>query len=323
MTLRLWGAIALLLFVLVSVPLGLAYHAAPPPDYTGEAQRIANEFDRLIRMRQQQVFTIAAFPSIRAFAAADAESRAQRAAVALNELQAWVAADKRIREALVVDATGKVNLTTAAGWNDFMGTRSFVRAALQGELAVSAIARDRGEYSTYYAAPILNNSGAVAGALVARVAAQELWDVLPRGEAWYGALIDENGVRLDDSGDPARRLMALAPPDPVRAVNILNQATYGTEIPRVRATNASRAQDLLTQGAPEQLTASDLNASAVAARRLATKPWTVLVVAPTPAPSSVAARWLLPFLAALVLALSGAALMSAWLGRAVIPRAAQ
>jgi len=320
---RTLGMTVAVLLVLVGVPLWLAFHSSPTPDYTAEAQRIANEFDRLIRMRQQQVFAIAAFPSIRAFAASDAESRSQRAAVALNELQAWVAADQRIREAFVVDPSGNVSLTTAAGWNTFLGARSFVRAALAGQIGVSAVSRDRGEYSVYYAAPVLNNKGEIAGALVARVAAQELWDVMPRGDAWYGALIDENGVRLDDSGEPARRLMALAPLDAVRAVQIVNEATYGAEMPTVRATNQVAAQARVTQGEFTQLSPYEMDASALAVKRLETKPWTVAVVAPTPAPASVASRWMLPVIAALVLALGGAVLMRAWVQRTVVPRAAQ
>ncbi len=272
------------------------------------AQRTANEFDRLLTLREQQVFTVAAFPSIRAYASSKGEARAARAAVALNELHAWVASDKNVREAFIVDKNGVLSLTTLDAEGTDFRARRFVQDALLGQLAASPISRDRGEFSNYYAAPILNNSNEIAGALVVRVAAQELWSVLPRGANWYTILSDENGVRLDDTGDPARRLASFGGMDTVRATRIVQEQTYGAEL-QVRATNLNHAQQLLVQGALDQLRPTDFNADAIAAQRITSKPWTVLVIASQSTVPDRAAQLVIPLLAALLVALLGALLL--------------
>lgn len=273
------------------------------------AQRAANEYERLLQLRQQQVFSFAAFPSIRAFTASTPETRAQRASVALNELQSLVASDQNVRQAFIVDSTGTVILSTLDNWNDRLGNRQFVRQALEGKITVSPIARDRSENSINYAAPVLNNAGAIAGALVMRVAAQEFWSVLPRGENFYAVVSDENGVRLEDTGDPARRLASFGALDAARAARIVSEQTYGAEMPLVRATNLERAQQLITQGALDQLRAADVNADALGYQRLVSQPWTVLILASQATPPEMISRYLIPVLAAILLALGGAYLL--------------
>lgn len=303
---------ASILFVVVLIPLLLSVTLATPDatNLNEIARRTADEYDRLIRLREQQVFTFAAFPSVRAFAASTPETRSQRAAVALNELQALVASDTNVREAFITDENGIVIMTTFEGWNSDISARQFVREALAGQLAVSPIAYDRSEYSNYYAAPVLDNRGEIAGALVARVAAQELWSVLSRGANWYAVLSDENGVRLDDTGDPKQRMSSFGGMDAARAARIVNEQTYGAQLPQVRATKLERAQQLITRGALDQLRAADFSADAMAAQRLVSKPWTVLVLAPQPTFADLFARLLIPLIAALVLALGGAFLLT-------------
>lgn len=303
---------AAVLFFVALIPLVIAVTLATPDaaNLNEIAQRTANELDRLIRLREQQVFTFAAFPSIRAFAASSPATRSQRAAVALNELQAWVASDTNVRETFITDQNGIVIMTTLEGWNSDMSARRFVQEALAGQLAASPVAYDRGEYSNYYAAPVLNNRGDVAGALVARIAAQELWSVLPRGANWYAVLSDENGVRLDDTGDPKRRISSFGGMDAARATRIVNEQTYGAQLPQVRATNLERAQQFITQGALDQLRGSDFSADALAAQRMVSKPWAVLVLAPQPTFADLFTRLLIPLAAALILALGGAFLLT-------------
>jgi hypothetical protein len=170
------------------------------------------------------------------------------------------------------------------------------------------VSRDRGEFSNYYSAPILDNSGDVAGALVIRVAAQELWQVLPRGETWYAVLTDANGVRLDDSGDPARRLASLGALDPGRAAAVAQEQTYGAEQPLVKATDLTRAQELVTQGALDRLAPNDFGGSALGAQRLVSVPWSVIIVGMPDAPTTLALRWGVPILLGILLAVVGAVL---------------
>jgi C4-dicarboxylate-specific signal transduction histidine kinase len=303
---------AALLFTVAVVPM-LLFVGFTVPDTTNLqeiARRTADELDRLIQLRQQQVFTISAFPSIRAFAASTPETRSQRAAVALSELQALVASDTNVREAFITDTQGIVTMATREGWNADLNDRRFVQDALSGLLVVSPIARDRGEFSTYYASPILDNDKEIAGALVIRVAAQEMWSVTPRGEDWYAVISDENGVRLDDSGDPARRLSSFAPLDTDLASKVVSEQTYGAELPLLRATDLPRAQELLERGVLDQLRPADFNVGSIATQRLISNAWVVLALAPEPSLTARFAPLALALLTALVLALGGALLLS-------------
>jgi hypothetical protein len=268
-----------------------------------EAAHLANELDRLLQIRIGETFTIAAFPSIRAFAASDPASRAQRSAVALNELQAWVAADLQVREAFVVDSQASVVLTTGKDWNQDWKTRSFIQTALTGKLDVSPVSHDVSEFSQYYAAPILDNRGNVAGALVARVAAQELWGAVnaasdPMGNS-QAILVDDNGVRLADGGDATRILAALAPLTAEQQSRIIAGQTYGAQVTIVRATDLRRAADIVHSGALEMLNPADFGASAVGAQRMTTKPWTVVILSSENPPAKNLERYWVPLLAAL------------------------
>lgn len=308
---RFWLGFGVLFFVAIVPLLLYAMVSAPDVNRLGEiARQTANEFDRLIELRERQVFALAALPSIRAFASSTPETRSQRAAVALNELQALVAADTNIRQVLITDATGIVIMTTAEGWNSDASARRFVQDALRGQLAVSPIARDEGEFSTYYAAPVLNNSKEIAGALVIRVAAQEFWSVTPRGENFYAVLADENGVRLDDAGDTTLRLVSFGPLDPARAARVVKEQTYGALLPSPATSHFARAQELVAQGAYDRLRASDLDAEAMAFQRLVSKPWVVLALAPQSTFSDIFFRLLLPFGVGLALAFGGAFLLA-------------
>lgn len=272
------------IFIAALLPLLLVFgmQAGSPKTLEPEALRVANEIDRLLQLRMREVFALSAFPSIRAFASSTPDARPTRATVALNELQAWVAADTTVREAFVVDTQGRVILTTTEGWSDDWHNRAFVRQALAGKIAVSAVAHDKGEFSIYYASPILNNSRDIAGALVGRLSTQELWDALPHDMAWYTVLVDEQGVRLGDSGDPARRLSPFGVLSPTEESRIIEEQTYGSETLALRADNYPHAQELLASGALDTLHASDVGAPTLAARRLTSMPWSVLLIGNQP-----------------------------------------
>lgn len=305
-----WFRFVILLGIALFPLLLLAALSSPNSNNLKEiAQRTARELDRLIQLREQQVFTMAAFPSVRAFASSPPDARAQRASVTLNELKAWVASDTNVREAFITDAHGTIIMTTLDGWNSGASQREFVQEALRGQLAVSPISQDRNEFSTYYAAPILDNTQNIAGALVIRVAAQEMWSVTPRGENLYAIIADENGVRLDDTGDPKRRLTSFAPLEPDRAARIVEAQTYGAQLLAPRPTNLERAQELITRGAVDELRASDVNADAFAVQRLLSKMWYVLILAPQSTFVEIFSRLIVPVLAALLLACGGAFLL--------------
>lgn len=275
-----------------------------PPSPNPQASRTAGELDRLLQIRLRETFTIAAFPSLRAFAASDPAARAQRASVALNELQAWVAADSPLREAFVVDTQGKVILTTGKTWNQDWSARAFIKAALAGRLDISPPARDLNEFSQYYAAPILDNRQNVAGALVARIEAQELWKGInsasdPIGGT-FAVLVDENGVRLADGGDPSRNLVALAPLTADEQTRVVKEQTYGAQVTLVRTTSLNRAAGLIRDGSLDLLAPRDFGVAALGVQRLTAKPWTVLILAPAPSIMQSVGRFSLPLLVAVL-----------------------
>lgn len=270
----------------------------------GNAVTLADQLDNLFQIRMTEAFTFAALPSIRGFASSEPTTRAQRATVALNELQSWVAADNSVREAFVLDRKAIVILSTGADWNQDWSAREFVKNALSGKLDVSAVSHDVNEFSQYYAAPILDNLGNVAGALVARVTAQETWDTVNANSGGdkgpYAVLLDENGTRLADGGDATLILSSLAPLTPDRQRRVIVEHTYGAQVTIVRATSLTHAAKAIYAGSLETLNAQDFGAGAIDAQRLTTKPWTVLVLSPVDVPSQTLVRYVLPLLAAVV-----------------------
>ncbi|MGE5140135.1 MAG: cache domain-containing protein [Rudaea sp.] len=285
---------------------------SPPLTPRVEAGRLAGEIDRLLQQRMTQTFTISAFPSIRAFAASLPPERSQRMAVAMNELQAWVAADDQVREVFVVDKAGNPIGATGTAMKSGWANRSFVQQALQGRLAASGIVHEQNEFSQYYSAPVLDNRREIAGALVLRVAAQELWGaVSAAGDpslGRYAVLIDENGVRLADGGDAARNLTALGSLAVEVQTRILGEQTYGAQQTPMRWTNYGRAQELVAANNVGLIQASDLEVSALGVRRLDNRPWTVLYVAQGPVLTDILSRLFAP----LAVALAGALVIGLW-----------
>lgn len=279
----------------------LLYSPVPSSGLRFIAQRTAQEIDRLLELRTRQVFTFAAFPSLRAFTASDPATRSQRAVVALNELRAWVAADTQMREAFIVDLSGMVIMTTGDEWGGSLNSRQFVREALAGHIAISPVVHERGEFSTYYAAPVLDSPGNVAGALVARIAAQELWSTVGKGENWHTLLVDENGVRLEDSSNPTLRLVALGAPDAVLGQQMVNEQSYGVQQTLVRGGAWTRAQALATRGTLTQLEAADVGAEAIAVQPLTIKSWSVIVIQPHASLFGLLTRLALPAVIAFIL----------------------
>ncbi len=295
------------LLVAALLPLGVLLAVEvlnPPPAPQQKANRVAAEVDRLLKLRMSEVFTLAALPSARAYAASDPTDRVTRAPVAMNELQAFVTSDTEVREAFIVDTQGNALLGTGDAVKTTWGARTFVKRALAGQLDASPIVHEMNEFSQYYSAPILDNRGDIAGALVSRVAAQELWAVVNgAGDAAsgeYAVLVDENGVRLADGGDMARNLVALAPLGADVQSRILQEQTYGTQVTVIRTTQFSRAQEIVSKGAPEGLQPGDLGVRALAIRRLSTRPWVVLYVLTPPSLRDWLIRLLPPVLAAIV-----------------------
>lgn len=242
------------------------------------ARLIADTVERTLQWRMTEVFTFAALPSLRGFAASNDADRPARAPVALVELKAIVAADTSIRAASIVDPSGEVSLTTDGSMQANWGDRLFTREALAGYLYASAPSRDFGEVSQYYSAPLIDNAGNVAAALVVRVAVQELWGALSAPPEVM--LIDENGVRIVDRTAAPQTFAALTPLTPDALARVLLDKRYGAVATPITATNLVTLADAIKRQETAALTYRDPNGRTVraATQRTATYSWTVVVL---------------------------------------------
>ncbi len=240
------------------------------------ARFCADALDQALQLRMVQVFTFAALPSLRGFAASDEEARPARMAVAHSELRAILAADPNVRAVSIVDTAGIVILTTDGSMFADWRARAFVRDALAGRLHVSPPAREFGEISQFYSAPILDNFGDVAGALVLRVAAQELWNIL-RAQTNL-LLVDEYGVRLADRSERPQHFIALTPLSAEESARALAEGRYGVEVMQIHATHLVELADAVKHTDTTQVTFRDSTGQTIraATRRLSTNPWTVI-----------------------------------------------
>lgn len=244
-------------------------------ELAARAQFSANALDRALQQRMMQAFTFAALPSLRAFAASDETTRDARAAVARAELAALVAADPNIHAATILDARGIVIMTTDNAMFADWRARLFVAEALRGHLSASVPMREPEEIAQFYSAPVLNNAGEIAGALVLRVDAQEMWNAC---DAPYGLIVvDEIGVRLWDRSF-SQLFTSLAPLPVDITAKPLAEKRYGAEIAQIRSTDLVDLANAVKRGGAAQLVYRDDKGRAVhaATRRIATNPWTVI-----------------------------------------------
>lgn len=246
--------------------------------FADRAQTIADAIDRTMQQRLVQVFTFAALPSMRGFAAGDAEGRDARRAVAYNEIHAIVRADPDVRMVSIVDGLGIVVLTTDASLNANWSERLFVRDALTGRLHASVTVWEFDELSQFYSAPILDNRGEVAGALVLRVATQAWWSAL--GGKNDVMVVDELGVRIADRFAKPQLFSAVASLPNDVAVRVLAEKRYGAQVTQINSTAQTDLADAVKRGS-QTVTFRDAGQSYRAAlRRTKTNPWTVIAAMP-------------------------------------------
>jgi len=274
--------LALLLFAAMFLAIGILARDRALADADRElmtrAQFLAHQLDRTMQQRMVQTFTFAAFPSLRGVATADEATRSARMAIAYSELQAWVAADPNVRAVSIVNSLGIVILATDATINTNWGERVFVRQALAGQLYVSPPVREWGELSQYYSAPIINNLGEVAGALIVRVDAQEWWSVLePSNDVM---LIDENGVQIANRATMPPLFVALAPLAAEVQTRLVAEKHYGAEITHIGSIHLSELATTLQRDQAALVIYRDAQARTwhAATYRMKTKPWTVVAM---------------------------------------------
>lgn len=246
---------------------------------TDRAQTIADSIDRTVQQRMVQVFTFAALPSMRGFAAGDAEGRDARRVIAYNELHSITRADPDVRAASLVDVVGNVVLTTDASLNVNWRERLFVRDALAGRLHASVTIHEFDELSQFYSAPILDNRGEVAGAFVLRVATQEWWSAL--GGKNNVMVVDENGIRIADRFSKPALFNALAPLPNEVVIRALTEKRYGAQVTQINTTTQNDLADAVKRES-QTTTFRDAAGQSYRAvmRRTKTNSWTVIAAMP-------------------------------------------
>ncbi|MBI3537093.1 MAG: cache domain-containing protein, partial [Chloroflexi bacterium] len=240
-------------------------------DLSARAKNLADAIDRNLQARLIQTLTFAALPSLRGFAASDETGRASRTAIAQNELQAFVAADPNLRAAFILDAAGSVVLATDETMRASFAERLFFRAAMSGQLFASAPAKDFGEVSQYYSAPLIDNAGNVAGVLVLRVAVQEFWNGIGKNEM----VVDENGILIADGSDKPQTFFALAPIAGETYNQLIAERRYGAEQGALRFSNRAALASFSKVDNAGGFVFSDANTPTTfgATRRLQTNFW--------------------------------------------------
>ncbi len=245
-------------------------------ELAARAQLVATAVDRVLEWRTFEILTFVALPSLRGFAASDETARPSRTAIALAELQAIVAADPNIRSAAITNQAGYVILATDATMNSDWSNRVFVREALAGHLYGSPTARESGQVSQYYSGPLVDNAGQVAGALVMRVAIQEMWDILKdQPNVW---IVDENGVKIADSSDKPKLFSSLVPLSGDVAADMAAEERYGNEVEQIRSANMGDLAKAIQKRDKEGIFRdTDGQVIHAAIRPLKNNPWTVVV----------------------------------------------
>lgn len=277
------GLIAGLTFVVLLFTVNWGLNSRAESDAQGDlasrADLLAESIDQMLQRRMVETLTFAALPSMRGYAASDVAAQAARLAVAQSELQSIVAADPNIRAALIADSMGFVNLATDDSIGEVWADRIVFKEGAAGHLYASAPSRDKGEFSQYYSAPILDNAGNVAGVLVVRVAAQELWGLVnAQPEAM---VIDENGVRIADRSPSPQIFAALAPLTLEQRGRLMEDKFYGGELTQIGNAGIPALAKAIQQGAKGPVAFSDMKGVGhnAVVRRLKTKDWTVVSVA--------------------------------------------
>lgn len=244
-------------------------------DLKTRAQVGADTLDRLLQSRMIEALTFAALPSMRGYAASEEPDRSARAPIALGELQSISAADPNIRAASILNEAGLVVMTTDGNMNADWSDRTFAGEALAGHLYASGPSRDFGEISQYYSAPILNNAGNVAGALVIRVSIQEMWGLLSSQPNVL--VVDENGVCIGDTSSAPIIFSSLEPLSSDATDRLIEEKQYGADLVQVRAANLTELATAIKKGASRATYRDPKSGIRYAAiQQTETKDWTVV-----------------------------------------------
>jgi signal transduction histidine kinase len=260
------------------------------------ADQLRGELDAFHRGYLRTISAIARVPTVLATCEASGERIAGERAVVRGLLDAYVASDRALYAAGVLDRTGRVvTATSAAMVGKAWGSRDGVRAALRGATTISEVGvadPASSELTTVeYVAPVLGRAGPV-GAVVIWVRAEAVW-ALPRqhheraGPGSFAVVVDPYGILLAQTSRPDAVFQPTGPLALREVEVMLGDQRFGpgtqgllarvTPFPelyeRARAADPDRSMFRGFAAASSQWTLA-------VARRLTEVPWTVFYLVP-------------------------------------------
>ncbi|HSW08378.1 PAS domain-containing protein, partial [Aquabacterium sp.] len=261
------------------------------------AEQLVRELDSFHRAHQRSVDRLAHFPDTADFCAANADQQAASRAAMARLLSTFPASDPAIGGAAVLDRSGKVLVATNPAVNGTdLGFRPHVRAALQGNAAVSdihlTVAQGGEQPSISYVMPLRGPDQQVTCVALLLVRAKAIWDIVKTsneqaGPGSFAEVFDPLGIRIAHTYSADLVFHPGGTLDAATVARLVAEQRFGTRtralLDDVRAFPAqferarSSAPDLSVFSGVAPVNQA-LNHGV--ARRFGTVPWTVFYMSP-------------------------------------------
>jgi hypothetical protein len=212
--------IVLLLFVSSALPLAIfggieSHHAREDvlkntaALLTARGDEVEGKLDAFNHLYLRSAERVARLPDVVRYVRAPTASREKMAPVVRDVFDIWMKTDANVRGYSLLDSTGTVVLSTEAslaGRN--LSAYHYVQQALQGIPVISDLHISDAETGSVptiaYLVPTKDQSGQIAGVIVAWVRASAFWSIIAEGNEKAGAksfsvLFDHSGVRIGHS----------------------------------------------------------------------------------------------------------------------------
>jgi len=170
-----------------------------------------------------------------------------------SRLKIFIKRLSRSESVFVLDTNGDIVVTNADGIQirNYVG-RNFFKEAMRGDIFISEPALEQGKEYIYYSAPIRNYEKKIAGILVMRCQAEELWKLIEEEKDYLGKgslciLTDGYGVRIAHATDRNLIFMSWVMLDPAVKKNLEMERHYGEDITEIGFTEIPAVSKALAQ----------------------------------------------------------------------------
>ena len=170
-----------------------------------------------------------------------------------SRLKIFIKRLSRSESVFVLDTNGDIVVTNADGIQirNYVG-RNFFKEAMRGDIFISEPALEQGKEYIYYSAPIRNYEKKIAGILVMRCQAEELWKLIEEEKDYLGKgslciLTDGYGVRIAHATDRNLIFKSWVMLDPAVKKNLEMERHYGEDITEIGFTEIPAVSKALAQ----------------------------------------------------------------------------